>query len=101
MLTFTPVSAPYEARQPLVQPEGPSSGNQGTKPPRHQASLIRVRDVVGLYANGRLWGHGFWMGPLFFFFFGKEDIKLPLHAKIAFLVLLLVYFPKYFLLYVF
>ncbi|XP_040324267.1 ralBP1-associated Eps domain-containing protein 2 isoform X6 [Herpailurus yagouaroundi] len=33
--------APYEARQPLVQPEGPSSGAPGTKPPRHQASLIR------------------------------------------------------------
>ncbi|KAK1347028.1 hypothetical protein QTO34_000890 [Cnephaeus nilssonii] len=37
--------APYEARQPLVQPEGPSSGNQGTKPPRHQASLIRSFSV--------------------------------------------------------
>ncbi|XP_036161424.1 ralBP1-associated Eps domain-containing protein 2 isoform X6 [Myotis myotis] len=33
--------APYEARQP----EGPSSGNQGTKPPRHQASLIRSFSV--------------------------------------------------------
>ncbi|XP_036295645.1 ralBP1-associated Eps domain-containing protein 2 isoform X3 [Pipistrellus kuhlii] len=37
--------APYEARQPLVQPEGPSSGNQGTKPHRHQASLIRSFSV--------------------------------------------------------
>ncbi|XP_036126079.1 ralBP1-associated Eps domain-containing protein 2 [Molossus molossus] len=37
--------APYEARQPLVQPEGPSSGNQGTKPSRHQASLIRSFSV--------------------------------------------------------
>uniref|UniRef100_A0A8D2K3E9 RALBP1 associated Eps domain containing 2 n=1 Tax=Theropithecus gelada TaxID=9565 RepID=A0A8D2K3E9_THEGE len=33
--------APYEARQPLVQPEGSSSGGPGTKPLRHQASLIR------------------------------------------------------------
>ncbi|KAM5289537.1 ralBP1-associated Eps domain-containing protein 2 isoform 7-T7 [Glossophaga mutica] len=37
--------APYEARQPLVQPEGSSSGNQGAKPPRHQASLIRSFSV--------------------------------------------------------
>ncbi|XP_032965575.1 ralBP1-associated Eps domain-containing protein 2 isoform X4 [Rhinolophus ferrumequinum] len=37
--------APYEARQPLVQPEGPSLGGQGTKPPRHQASLIRSFSV--------------------------------------------------------
>ncbi|XP_026910523.1 ralBP1-associated Eps domain-containing protein 2 isoform X10 [Acinonyx jubatus] len=37
--------APYEARQPLVQPEGPSSGAPGTKPPRHQASLIRSFSV--------------------------------------------------------
>ncbi|XP_054437077.1 ralBP1-associated Eps domain-containing protein 2 isoform X2 [Pteronotus mesoamericanus] len=37
--------APYEARQPPVQPEGPSSGNQGAKPPRHQASLIRSFSV--------------------------------------------------------
>ncbi|CAK6450632.1 unnamed protein product [Pipistrellus nathusii] len=37
--------APYEARQSLVQPEGPSSGNQGPKPPRHQASLIRSFSV--------------------------------------------------------
>ncbi|XP_024425680.2 ralBP1-associated Eps domain-containing protein 2 isoform X1 [Desmodus rotundus] len=37
--------APYEARQPLVQPEGSSSGNQGAKPPRRQASLIRSFSV--------------------------------------------------------
>ncbi|XP_044945275.1 ralBP1-associated Eps domain-containing protein 2 isoform X4 [Mustela putorius furo] len=37
--------APYEARQPLVQPEGPSSGAPGAKPPRHQASLIRSFSV--------------------------------------------------------
>ncbi|XP_036902182.1 ralBP1-associated Eps domain-containing protein 2 isoform X1 [Sturnira hondurensis] len=37
--------APYEARQPFVQPEGSSSGNQGAKPPRHQASLIRSFSV--------------------------------------------------------
>lgn len=37
--------APYEARQPLVQPEGSSSGNQGAKPPWHQASLIRSFSV--------------------------------------------------------
>uniref|UniRef100_A0A8D1DIQ0 RALBP1 associated Eps domain containing 2 n=2 Tax=Sus scrofa TaxID=9823 RepID=A0A8D1DIQ0_PIG len=37
--------APYEARQPLVQPEGPSSGGPGAKPPRHQASLIRSFSV--------------------------------------------------------
>ncbi|XP_025713355.2 ralBP1-associated Eps domain-containing protein 2 isoform X2 [Callorhinus ursinus] len=37
--------APYEARQPLVQPEGPSSGAAGAKPPRHQASLIRSFSV--------------------------------------------------------
>ncbi|KAF6091378.1 RALBP1 associated Eps domain containing 2 [Phyllostomus discolor] len=37
--------APYEARQPLVQPEGSSSGSQGAKPPRHQASLIRSFSV--------------------------------------------------------
>lgn len=93
MLTFTPVSAPYEARQPLVQPEGPSSGNQGTKPPRHQASLIRVRDVVGLCQWETL-GTWFFDGPSFFF--SKEDIKLSPHAKIVLLVLLLVYFPKSF-----
>ncbi|DAA12606.1 TPA: RALBP1 associated Eps domain containing 2-like [Bos taurus] len=38
-------SAPYEARQPLVQPEGPSTGGPGAKPPRHQASLIRSFSV--------------------------------------------------------
>uniref|UniRef100_A0A4W2H3N0 RALBP1 associated Eps domain containing 2 n=1 Tax=Bos indicus x Bos taurus TaxID=30522 RepID=A0A4W2H3N0_BOBOX len=37
--------APYEARQPLVQPEGPSTGGPGAKPPRHQASLIRSFSV--------------------------------------------------------
>ncbi|XP_019522193.1 PREDICTED: ralBP1-associated Eps domain-containing protein 2 isoform X5 [Hipposideros armiger] len=37
--------APYEARQPLVQPEGPSLGGQGAKLPRHQASLIRSFSV--------------------------------------------------------
>ncbi|XP_015981862.2 ralBP1-associated Eps domain-containing protein 2 isoform X5 [Rousettus aegyptiacus] len=37
--------APYEARQPFVQPEGPSLGGQGAKPPRHQASLIRSFSV--------------------------------------------------------
>ncbi|XP_042536392.1 ralBP1-associated Eps domain-containing protein 2 isoform X4 [Dipodomys spectabilis] len=37
--------APYEARQPLVQPEGSSSGVPGTKPVRHQASLIRSFSV--------------------------------------------------------
>ncbi|XP_048652396.1 ralBP1-associated Eps domain-containing protein 2 isoform X5 [Marmota marmota marmota] len=37
--------APYEARQPLVQPEGPSSGGPGAKPLRHQASLIRSFSV--------------------------------------------------------
>ncbi|XP_012887622.1 PREDICTED: ralBP1-associated Eps domain-containing protein 2 isoform X4 [Dipodomys ordii] len=37
--------APYEARQPLVQPEGSSSGVPGTKPLRHQASLIRSFSV--------------------------------------------------------
>ncbi|XP_051683579.1 ralBP1-associated Eps domain-containing protein 2 isoform X6 [Oryctolagus cuniculus] len=37
--------APYEARQPLVQPDGPSSGPPGTKPLRHQASLIRSFSV--------------------------------------------------------
>ncbi|XP_077001484.1 ralBP1-associated Eps domain-containing protein 2 isoform X2 [Tamandua tetradactyla] len=37
--------APYEARQPLVQPEGPSSGGPGAKPPRLQASLIRSFSV--------------------------------------------------------
>ncbi|KAM8895765.1 ralBP1-associated Eps domain-containing protein 2 isoform 8-T8 [Lycaon pictus] len=37
--------APYEARQPLVQPEGPSSGAPGAKPPRHKASLIRSFSV--------------------------------------------------------
>uniref|UniRef100_A0A2K6KFX4 RALBP1 associated Eps domain containing 2 n=1 Tax=Rhinopithecus bieti TaxID=61621 RepID=A0A2K6KFX4_RHIBE len=36
---------PYEARQPLVQPEGSSSGGPGTKPLRHQASLIRSFSV--------------------------------------------------------
>ncbi|XP_059766720.1 ralBP1-associated Eps domain-containing protein 2 isoform X2 [Balaenoptera ricei] len=35
--------APYEARQPLVQPEGPSLGGPGAKPLRHQASLIRIQ----------------------------------------------------------
>ncbi|XP_010840577.1 PREDICTED: ralBP1-associated Eps domain-containing protein 2 [Bison bison bison] len=46
MLTFPPaISAPYEARQPLVQPEGPSTGGPGAKPPRHQASLIRSFSV--------------------------------------------------------
>uniref|UniRef100_A0A2K5H8N1 RALBP1 associated Eps domain containing 2 n=2 Tax=Colobus angolensis palliatus TaxID=336983 RepID=A0A2K5H8N1_COLAP len=38
-------AAPYEARQPLVQPEGSSSGGPGTKPLRHQASLIRSFSV--------------------------------------------------------
>ncbi|XP_061034351.1 ralBP1-associated Eps domain-containing protein 2 isoform X1 [Eubalaena glacialis] len=37
--------APYEARQPLVQPEGPSLGGPGAKPLRHQASLIRSFSV--------------------------------------------------------
>uniref|UniRef100_A0A8C8Z7I4 RALBP1 associated Eps domain containing 2 n=1 Tax=Prolemur simus TaxID=1328070 RepID=A0A8C8Z7I4_PROSS len=37
--------APYEARQPIVQPEGPSSGGPGPKPLRHQASLIRSFSV--------------------------------------------------------
>ncbi|XP_078218361.1 ralBP1-associated Eps domain-containing protein 2 isoform X13 [Callithrix jacchus] len=37
--------APYEARQPLVQPEGSSSGGPGTKPLRHQTSLIRSFSV--------------------------------------------------------
>ncbi|KAM5221723.1 ralBP1-associated Eps domain-containing protein 2 isoform 3-T3 [Ctenodactylus gundi] len=37
--------APYEARQPLVQPEGPSSGGPGAKSLRHQASLIRSFSV--------------------------------------------------------
>ncbi|XP_037678027.1 ralBP1-associated Eps domain-containing protein 2-like [Choloepus didactylus] len=37
--------APYEARQPLAQPEGPSSGGPGAKPPRLQASLIRSFSV--------------------------------------------------------
>ncbi|XP_073919504.1 ralBP1-associated Eps domain-containing protein 2 isoform X7 [Castor canadensis] len=37
--------APYEARQPLVQPEGSSSGGPGAKPLRHQASLIRSFSV--------------------------------------------------------
>ncbi|XP_053511802.1 ralBP1-associated Eps domain-containing protein 2 isoform X3 [Artibeus jamaicensis] len=37
--------APYEARQSLIQPEGSSSGNQGAKPPRHQASLIQSFSV--------------------------------------------------------
>ncbi|XP_016050613.2 ralBP1-associated Eps domain-containing protein 2 isoform X3 [Erinaceus europaeus] len=37
--------APYEARQPLVQSEGPSSGGPGAKAPRHQASLIRSFSV--------------------------------------------------------
>ncbi|KAM6143595.1 ralBP1-associated Eps domain-containing protein 2 isoform 8-T8 [Erethizon dorsatum] len=37
--------APYEGRQPLVQPEGPSSGGPGAKPLRHQASLIRSFSV--------------------------------------------------------
>ncbi|XP_064134115.1 ralBP1-associated Eps domain-containing protein 2 isoform X2 [Loxodonta africana] len=37
--------APYEARQPLVPPEGTSSGGPGTKPPRLQASLIRSFSV--------------------------------------------------------
>uniref|UniRef100_A0A673V0Z0 RALBP1 associated Eps domain containing 2 n=1 Tax=Suricata suricatta TaxID=37032 RepID=A0A673V0Z0_SURSU len=37
--------APYEARQPLVPPEGPLSGAPGAKPLRHQASLIRSFSV--------------------------------------------------------
>ncbi|XP_004689945.1 PREDICTED: ralBP1-associated Eps domain-containing protein 2 isoform X2 [Condylura cristata] len=37
--------APYEARQSLVQPEGPSPVGPGTKPPRHQASLIQSFSV--------------------------------------------------------
>ncbi|KFO24976.1 RalBP1-associated Eps domain-containing protein 2, partial [Fukomys damarensis] len=46
--------APYEGRQPLVQPEGSSSGVSGAKPLRHQASLIRmvlceVRQDSGVY----------------------------------------------------
>ncbi|XP_005409193.1 PREDICTED: ralBP1-associated Eps domain-containing protein 2 [Chinchilla lanigera] len=36
---------PYEGRQPLVQPEGPSSVGPGAKPLRHQASLIRSFSV--------------------------------------------------------
>ncbi|KAM8752620.1 ralBP1-associated Eps domain-containing protein 2 isoform 1-T1 [Rhynchonycteris naso] len=50
--------APYEARQPLVQPEGPSSGNQGAKPLWHQASLTRsfsvereLQDSTGNYPD--------------------------------------------------
>lgn len=50
--------------------------------------------VMWGYANGRLWGHGFVMSPLFFFF-RKEDIKL-FHANIVLLALLFVYFPKSF-----
>ncbi|XP_070113820.1 ralBP1-associated Eps domain-containing protein 2 isoform X25 [Equus przewalskii] len=37
--------APYDARQPLVQPEGASTGGPGAKPPRHQTSLIRSFSV--------------------------------------------------------
>ncbi|XP_029411466.1 ralBP1-associated Eps domain-containing protein 2 isoform X7 [Nannospalax galili] len=37
--------APYEARQPLGQSEGPSSGGPGSKPLRRQASLIRSFSV--------------------------------------------------------
>uniref|UniRef100_A0A8C5KN23 RALBP1 associated Eps domain containing protein 2 n=1 Tax=Jaculus jaculus TaxID=51337 RepID=A0A8C5KN23_JACJA len=37
--------APYEARQPIGQPEGPSSGGPGAKPLRRQASLIRSFSV--------------------------------------------------------
>lgn len=49
MLSFSPViSAPYEGRQPLVQSEVSSSGGPGAKPLRHQASLIRVSDYMGL-----------------------------------------------------
>lgn len=67
MLTFPPAfSAPYEARQPLVQPEGPSSGAPGAKPPRHKASLIRVSDVL-CHICGRLRGRDFLMDPLCFF----------------------------------
>lgn len=93
MLTFPPVvSAPYEARQPFVQPEGPSLGGQGAKPPRHQASLIRVSDV-GLCQWETL---GTWLcDEPSFFFFRKEDIKL-FHANIVLLALLFVYFPKSF-----
>uniref|UniRef100_H0Y242 EH domain-containing protein n=1 Tax=Otolemur garnettii TaxID=30611 RepID=H0Y242_OTOGA len=36
---------PYEARQPLVQTEGPSSGGTGPKPLGHQGSLIRSLSV--------------------------------------------------------
>ena len=92
-LTFPPaISAPYEARQPLVQPEGPSTGGPGAKPPRHQASLIRVSDAsVGLCQ----WEtSGVWLveaRPLF-----KEGIKLSPKADIVFLVLLLVYFLNLF-----
>ena len=86
------VSAPYEARQPLVQPEGPSSGGPGAKPPRHQVSLIRVSDAsVRLYQ----WEtSGVWLFEAPF----KEDIKLSLNADIIFLVLLLVYFLNLFIL---
>lgn len=66
MLIFPPaVSAPYEARQPLVQPEGPSSGGPGAKPPRHQASLIRVSDTAGLCPWETL-GTGLFDEPLCF-----------------------------------
>ncbi|XP_038956406.1 ralBP1-associated Eps domain-containing protein 2 isoform X11 [Rattus norvegicus] len=37
--------APYESRQPIGQPEGPSSEGPGTKPFRRQASLIRSFSV--------------------------------------------------------
>lgn len=71
MLTFlSAFSAPYEARQPLVQPEGSSSGGPGTKPLRHQASLIRVSDDAGLCqwdSTVKLWTSGTWLfdGPFF------------------------------------
>lgn len=38
-------SAPYESRQPIGQPEGPSSEGPGNKPFRRQASLIRSFSV--------------------------------------------------------
>ncbi|XP_050998276.1 ralBP1-associated Eps domain-containing protein 2 isoform X2 [Acomys russatus] len=37
--------APYETRQPIGQPEGPSSEGPGAKPLRRQASLIRSFSV--------------------------------------------------------
>ena len=66
MLTFPPaVSAPYEARQPLVQPEGPSLGGPGAKPLRHQASLIRVSDAAVGLCQWETSGVWLFDGPVF------------------------------------